>query len=652
MPGDTLIFKGFRHIYPTRCLISDLFLDWRGHLEREPLFRCDTFGGIDNDHCDPLVVPLDYRSECQARSNDRYIPAITTTPPTNPAARATSINQLKPLSLSVHIFGGIVEQGSSLLSTGGTVCFCALGTPQDIGTRALTSNPPPPPTSGRPRCHVLYTHYTAIDMLNDDILLLVFNHYRLDIEIDWNARLGWSKLSHVCRRWRHLVFGSVFYLGIHILCTNGTPLVDTLVHLPPLPLVVDYQYATATIGARDELGIFHAFQLRDRLHRVVLRVPPSILAQLLVLMDEPFPVLEHLSLSSSGEDGTILQLPKPLLAPNLRHLTVRGIALPKKFLFLSSTVSLVTLTLTNRDFVNFLPHHLVARLRSFPQLEELSIGFSIPSPTTKTEPFQEIEHAPVTLPSLKRLTFQGISAYLNNFVAQIRAPLLEQLSITLLNQISFALSHLSHFTNTTQGLMLPIAKIIFKDSAVSIITGHGPSNFSLHVMCKHFESQVDIAARICSALRHALSSIKQLTINFEGQRVPEEWQDDVVDSTTWRELLVPFTGVRKLRICHPLAWELSCVLHWAEIGSDPEILPSLDELDLELEEEHTDNGFVSFIEARQAAGRLVLLSVLPVSRERSAPFPLVPEAPLIPYSHSLASPEYSESPPLPSREGS
>jgi hypothetical protein len=31
-------------------------------------------------------------------------------------------------------------------------------------------------------------------------------------------------------------YTSAFHLGMHILCTNGTPIVDTLDHLPPLPL--------------------------------------------------------------------------------------------------------------------------------------------------------------------------------------------------------------------------------------------------------------------------------------------------------------------------------------------------------------------------------------------------------------------------------
>jgi hypothetical protein len=79
-------------------------------------------------------------------------------------------------------------------------------------------------------------------------------------------------------------------------------------------------------------------------------------------------------------------------------------------------------------------------------LEELSVGFSVPllpCPSAERELLQEIE-ASVTLPLLKRLIFRGVSAYLESWVAQIRAPLLEQLGITLFNQIKFALPHLAH----------------------------------------------------------------------------------------------------------------------------------------------------------------------------------------------------------------
>jgi hypothetical protein len=609
-------------------LVSDVFLDSRGRLEGEQLVGRD----ISPLHCLPLVVHLDSRS--RARSNHGCRLAIITAPSTNPAAWTTPRDwkdvvreSLTQGYVDVHIF---LRRGS-LLATEGMIFFSAFTMPHDIDTIVLASDPPPPPTSERPRYRVLYT---TIDMLNDDILLAVFNYYRLDNEINWNARLVWCKLSHVYRRWRHLVYGSVFHLVMHILCTNGTPLVDTLVHLPPLPLVVDYQYATATIGAQDESGIFHALQLRDRLRHVVLRIPSSILDQLLMLMDESFPVLEHLSLSSTAEEGTILLLPETFIAPNLRHLTLLGIGLPKQLLLLSSTVSLVTLTLTNiRDFSYFLPQHLVTRLRYLSQLEELTIGFSVPlpRPSAEKELTQEIE-APVTLPLLKRLTFRGVCAYLDSLIAPIRAPLLEQLSITLFNQISFVLPHLSDFTNTTEGLKLPIAKIIFKHDAVSIVTDHRRQqtgdvipSFSLHVISKQFDWQMDSATQICSALMDTLSGIEQLTLDFEGQGMSAEWQDDAVDGATWRELLGPFIGAKELRICHALAWELSCALQsLADVGLDPGLLPGLEELATELEVEHAGNAFASFIEARQVAGRPVLLLPLPVCEqpvcEQPAPF--------------------------------
>jgi hypothetical protein len=636
-PDDDLIFNGFCLISPNRHLISDVFPDVGGRPRRERLLRCHTFEGIldmDNGHCDSRLMSLYSDSGAKTLNRTRQ--------------------PLSPNYINIHIVGTIIEEGSHLVSTDGGVCFCAL--PQDSDTRTFASNTPPPPASERPRRQVLYTCYTAINMLNDDVLLVVFNHCRLDNEINWNRRLGWCHLTHVCQRWRRLVFGSAFHLGMHILCTNGTPLVGTLVHLPPLPLVVEYRYATATMGALDKLGILLALQLRDRLRRVVLRIPPSVLDQLLVVMDRPFPVLEHLSLSSSIVERTILLLPKTFVTPNLRHLTLLGIGLPKKLLLLSSTVSLVTLTLTNiREFGYFLPQHLVARIRALTQLEELSIGFAIPlpRPSNERELLEEME-AFSTLPLLKRLTFRGVSAYLESFVAQIRAPLLERLNITLFNQVHFALPHLSHFTSTTAGLMFPFARIIFMHGAVSMIMDHprqrlgGPSNFVLCVTCKQFDWQVDSAAQICTALRNTLSGVEQLTLDFEGQRVPAAWEDNAVDGATWRELLRPFTGVKKLRICQTLAWELSCAL---QSGFDPELLPSLDELAPELEEEHVrDNAFVSFIDARQAVGRTVLLLASPVSREESTiPLPQALEAQVTPSDgNALAS---LESPALPSKKG-
>ena len=145
--------------------------------------------------------------------------------------------------------------------------------------------------------------YPAIHRLNNDILLRVFSCYRFDDEYDWNYRLLWCKLSHVCQRWRHLIYECPSHLGMHIKCTNRSPLVNTLDHLPLLPLFVYYSshYFVPLISTRkrDELGMYHTLRLHGRIRYIELALSPSILHKVLALMDENFPILEHLLVSCS-----------------------------------------------------------------------------------------------------------------------------------------------------------------------------------------------------------------------------------------------------------------------------------------------------------------------------------------------------------------
>ena len=414
---------------------------------------------------------------------------------------------------------------------------------------------------------------------------------------------------------------------MHLLCTNGSPIVDTLTHLPPLPLVIDYQNATTAIGALDCPGIFHALQLFDRVRRVALRIPSSSLNDLLALMGDPFPILEQLSLSSTTEDMGP-RLPETFLAPNLRHLTLSGIRLPGE-LTLLSTISLVTLILADiRATTYFLPKDLVRYLQSFSQLEELSISFSVPLPRPSAE--RELSDAlqnPVTLPTLRYLTFKGVGAYLDSLVAQIRAPLLDHLNITLFNQIAFALPHLSHFTNTTEGLDLPTANIIFTHDAVSVVTDHRTQQlgsrhpgFSLRVICKQLDWQIDSAAQICRSLMPVLSRVERLELDFDGMMIPAEFRDGAVDGVTWRELLEPFIGARGLHICRTLTRELSSALELDNVGLDPGLLPSLLVLAPKIQEEQAIKAFASFVNICQVAGRPVHLSPLPWQSTRRVRF--------------------------------
>ena len=403
---------------------------------------------------------------------------------------------------------------------------------------------------------------------------------------------------------------------MRIKCTNGTPIVDMLDHLPPLPLFVNYghtrpRFSTRVLTEKDELGIYHALRLPERVYHIDLEFPPSILHKVIVLLDGQFPILEHLSLtfSASSENSLPLTLPKAFLAPNLRHITLPSINPPRRLRFLTSTV-LVKLVLSDIQTSSyFCPRLLATRLRSLPLLEELFVGFSVPIPRPSTE--RELlgePAAPVTLPSLKTLRFKGVGAYLESLVTQIRAPLLERLEVTLFNQIAFALPRLSYLINITEAFKLPGVAVGFDCNEVYVTTvlrgserfDRGP--FHLRVMCKQLDWQIDCASQICHALIPALSSAERLTLYYNHWDVTTEFQNGAIDSATWHDLLRSFIGVQRLYIDNRLLEELSGALQVDEVGSDPGFLPNLRSIN------SRRNLFTAFIDTRQVVGRPVQFS--------------------------------------------
>jgi hypothetical protein len=214
----------------------------------------------------------------------------------------------------------------------------------------------------------------------------------------------------------------------------------------------------------------------------------------------------------------------------------------------------------------------------------------------------------VTLSSLKRIAYQGVSAYLECLVAQIRTPLLERLEITLFNQIAFELPHLSRYINIMEGLKLPIAKVSFGRDTVSVITDHRDTQeydgrISLHVMCRQMDWQIDCATQICDALMHRLFGVEELRLIFYEETMPTEWQNGEIDGTTWHELLRSFIGVNELHICSALSQELARALQVDGVGADPGLLPDLREIVIPF----FAALFGQFVRARQVAGRPVCL---------------------------------------------
>ena len=410
-----------------------------------------------------------------------------------------------------------------------------------------------------------------------------------------------------------------------LLLTNDSPSIHTLGHLPPLPLVIEYSdRTTGTTARKNEDSVHLGLQQCGRVHRIALRAPSSSLRTWLEPMNNLFPRLKDLILLSTDIEEMSLMLPETLQAPDLRRLLLHGIGLPKGWPLLSSAIALSTLSLTNIGAsCYFSPGHLVTQLQGLPHLEELSIGFAIRIPLPSSE--QQLLLAPippVTLPSLRRLTFHGVDAYLDNLVAQINTPLLERLSLAFFFNLSFILVNLTKFICRTEGFGCLVARIVFDKEGASIDTGHYEQwdigRLSLRVNCEPLERQVESATQVCIALGNVLYAVEELTLDLNGGGMAADWED-TLDNPLWHELLLPFIGVKKLHIGPSLTFELSRALESVAGGLVLGLLPELRELEIQLEVNRAKTAFSVFTETRESIGRPIhLLTTGGSSSSRSA----------------------------------
>ena len=399
-----------------------------------------------------------------------------------------------------------------------------------------------------------------------------------------------------------------------LLLTNGSPSIDALSHMPPLPLVIDYSDRTKTITREDEDNIYFGLQQHGRVRQLTLQGPSSRLRMWLKPMNNLFPSLGDLSLLSTTTEGMSLVLPETLQAPNLCRLSLHSIGLPKGLPLLSSTIALSKLTLAHIGAsCYFPPGHLVTQLQSLPLLEELSIGFSvsIPLPSSEGEPLPP-PIPPVTLPTLRRFTFRGEDSYLENIVAQINTPLLECLSLTFFFDLTFTLVKMTELINRTERFEFLVARVIFNKDGAAIDAGlyeqQDIGKISLRVNCEPVDWQIDSATQVCIAIGNILSTVEVLTLDLHVDGMPPDWEN-TLDNAQWHELLLPFIGVKKLHIGLLLTSELSQALESVAGELASELLPELQELEVPLEIDQATNSFSTFIETRESVGRPIRLLV-------------------------------------------
>ncbi|KAI0294219.1 hypothetical protein BC826DRAFT_354760 [Russula brevipes] len=198
---------------------------------------------------------------------------------------------------------------------------------------------------------------------------------------------------------------------------------------PAFPIVI---WASSNDAREWELerlpNIITALQLNDRVSEISFcGVPDDILERFTGAMDEPFPLLTSLEISSLQLEGSLLVLPDYFLggsAPRLRslHLDYGDMAFSALQTLLSSTSDLEKLSL-RLGYIS--PDAMVSCLSATTRLKTLHLDFGF-------TPSHGVQEGPtrIVLPDLTHFSWNGSSGYLDNLLALIDAPQLYSMKMT------------------------------------------------------------------------------------------------------------------------------------------------------------------------------------------------------------------------------
>jgi len=456
----------------------------------------------------------------------------------------------------------------------------------------------------------------TIGMLPDYALLETFHFYKDDGDFfsngfDFTQVWKWETLTQVCRRWRRVVFGSPRRLNLRLVCTSTTPTSKLLDIWPPFPIVVLLSSIFPEVDENGVENLIAALKCRDRISEIcIYDIDGPLLEKLALMLHGSLPVLTHFALTSTDESVPVL--PETFLggfAPRLRSFGLSGIPFWISDTFVLSVTHVEFLSLLdipNSGYIS--PEAMVTFLAALPNLKHLFIGFLSPL----SRPIQ-ISPPPLTrsvLPALTDLHFHGISEYLEDFVARIETPLLNQLSVVLFMDLIFLIPRLHDFICRTEGLMpCNQAYMEFTGSMIKITLGL-PARFVMEVRCQRPDWQLSSMTQIFGQQWPLLSHIEQLEIREGFLPKYTRWKGDPdMDSSLWLGLFHLFIAVQSLYVSEILAPPVAAALQELSEGRTMEVLPALRNLSLEGLQPAgpVQKAIQFFIASRQVSGHPIVI---------------------------------------------
>ena len=308
-------------------------------------------------------------------------------------------------------------------------------------------------------------------------------------------------------------------------------------------------------------------------------------------MQKPFLELTHLDIvMRKFEDDK----PRPILpysflggtAPRLRWLRLECVPFPGLPKLLLSATHLVDLNLSDIPRSGYIPPEAMATsLSALTSLESLFLRFRCPRPRSALESRRPPPPplARSILPSLTDIRFRGASESLEEILARVDVPRLNEMYITFFNQIIFDTPQLFRFISRRPTLRAPKeGGIVFGSNNITVKFPSQTSDngvLSVKIQCTPSEWQLSSLEQVCISSSPLLSTLENLYI-FEDPWDSPRWQDDF-ENTLWLDLLRSFVAVKNLYISEEFVPRVAPALQELVGGRTTEVLPALDNIFLE-----------------------------------------------------------------------
>ena len=360
-------------------------------------------------------------------------------------------------------------------------------------------------------------------------------------------------------------------------------------------------------------NIIAALKRSDRVCKInLLNLRSSDFQVCLAEMQRPFPELTHLTLWSNDKTVPVDPDSESFLGGSAQHLQYLllhrclFLGLPKLLLSTTHLVNLFLLDIPHSGYIS--PDAMVTVLSTLISLEHLSLDFHSPRSCPDWASRRPPPSTRSVLPILTNFSFKGVSEYLEDLVACIDTPQLNDLVITFFNDIIFDTPQLMQFIDRTPTSgTLEKAQIVFRVGRTNTkFSSHTPGygEFGLGILCGGLDWQVSSLEQLCIPRLRPLSMSQDLYI----YEVKTDWKDNI-ENRLWLELLRPFTAVKNLYLSKKLAPLIALPLQELIEGTVM-VLPALQTIFLEGLESSGPvlEGIGRFVAARQSASHPIAIS--------------------------------------------